>query len=209
MSEQEDAPRITDKRKKPKADPAPGMPTAEELLATTDGIEYNRQHDVHHAAEEERKDAETEFERQQREAEEDARRAAEFEALSDEEKEALLAQQAAEAEGVPFAGGGIKTDGETKKEIRTVFVVMVDLDGTAYAMPYEMFEADKHIVQQEPSGRQIYRSCAELMLDIETTETASATLRMMDAVAQVRANQAQTQALQQQLAKRGGGRARR
>lgn len=196
MSEQQDPEetpvRVTDKRKKAKQQK---MPTAQELLdketppPATDGVVVE--------------ETESEFARQQREAEEDARRAAEFEAMSPEEQQALLAQQAAEAEGVPFAGGGIKTEGENKKEILGAFVIAIDLDGTSYACPWDGFVADDFVMQREVTPRMMYRSCAEVMMDIEATETSHMTLQMFKTVGDLMAQQQRSQALSQQLQKRG------
>lgn len=180
--------RVTDKRGKGKK-PKPEMPTAQELLDHTEAGEPSPE--------------ESEFERQQREAAEDARRAAEFDALSPEEQQALLAQQAAEEQGTPFAGGGIKTEGETKKEILAAFVVAIDLDGTAYASPLAAFDEDAFIIQREVTPRMMYRSCSEIMLDIASAETSHQTLQMFKTVGDLMASQQRQQAMTQQLQKRG------
>src|SRR5256885_3605905 len=187
--EQEETPtRVTDKRglKKQPTKPEQPLPTAEELLADTPVVTD-----------------ESEFVRQQREAEEDARRAAEWESLSDDEKQAVLAQQAAEAESSPYAGGGIQTDGETKKELLSVFVIEIDLDGTATAKPIHMYDPDKVEVQREVDPRMMYRSCAEIMLDIDAAETAHLTIQMMQHVGAQAAAAQRAQALEASLQQRG------
>lgn len=187
--EQETPTRVTDKRGQKKEQPP--LPTAEELLASTS------ERTIPMAEE-------TEFARQQREAEEDARRAAEFDALPEEEKQRILAQQAAEAEGgLPFAGGGIQTDGESVRELLTVFVVEIDLDGTATAKPMEMFEPTKVTYEHTVTPRMMYRSCAEIMLDIEAAETSHLTLHMMRTVGEQAAAAQRAQMLEKQLAQRG------
>lgn len=180
--------RVTDKRGKGKK---PEMPTAQELLDATNTTEAGIN------------EPESEFDRQKREAEEDARRAAEFDAMSPEEQQALLAQQAAEEQGTPFAGGGIKTEGETKKEILAAFVVAIDLDGTAYASPLAAFDEDAFIIQREVTPRMMYRSCSEIMLDIQSAETSHQTLQMFKTVGDLMASQQRQQAMTQQLQKRG------
>lgn len=195
MAEQpEETPtRVTDKRGKKKQQ---AMLSADELLEMS-GPGPTTPQDVTETP------GETEFERQQREAEEDARRAAEFEAMSPEEQQAMLAQQAAEAEGVPFAGGGIQTDGKTRKEILGAFVIAIDLDGTAYACPWEGFEADDFVMQREVTPRMMYRSCAEVMMDIESTETSHMTLQMFKTVGDLMSAQQRQQAMERQFAQRG------
>lgn len=173
--------KVTDKRGSKK--PGKEMPTAQELLDQDQG--------------------ETEFERQKREAEEDARRAAEFAAMSPEDREALLAQQAAEAGSVPFAGGGIQTDSEVKHEVLSVFVIVIDLDGTANAMPVEAFDPAAFEVQRDVTPRMMYRACSEIMMDVQVAETSHTTLQMFKTVGDMVSAQQRQQALAQQLHQRG------
>lgn len=192
MSEQQQqenaAPRITDKRGQPK--PVTDvhteqeiaeakMPTAEELLEQPSTFEQQAQQNDT------------------------------WENLSDDEKQAILAQQAAELEGTPFAGGGIKVEGETKREILAAFVIAIDLDGTATAMPVELFEQTPVEIQRDVTPRMMYRSCAEVMMDIEGAETAHLTLQMFKTVGDHMAQAQRAQALNQQLASRGGVRGKR
>ena len=171
-----EAPRITDKRKvNKKQEP---LPTAEELLEQTGGPSA--------------------FEQQQAEQ-------ANWDNLSDDEKQAILAQQAAAEEGLPFAGGGIQTEGETKKEVLTVFAIVVDLDGTATAMPLSVFEKmqDSITFERDADARIMYRSCSEILLDIQMADTAHMTLQMFKTVGDQMAAHQRAQALAQQLDKRG------
>jgi len=192
MSEQdpqETPTRVTDKRGANKK-PAAQMPTAQELLDQETPPPVT--------------EGETEFQRQQREAEEDARRAAEFEAMSPEEQQEMLARQAAEAEGIPYEGGGVQTDGEARKELLTAFVIAVDLDGTAHAMPWELFEIDKVTLQRDVTPRIMYRSCAEIMMDVQVAETSHTTLQMFKTVGDQMAAAQRGQMLAQQVQQRGG-----
>lgn len=179
--------RVTDKRGLNKKKDAPKaaaeqdpLPTAEELLEQTGGP--------------------SEFEQQ---AEENAN----WDNLTDEEKQEILARQAAAEEGgLPFAGGGLQTDGETKKEVLTVFAIIIDLDGTATAMPMRIYDEqvrDNITFEVDATSRQMYRSCAEIMMDIEAAETSHLTLQMMKTVGEQAAAAQRAAALQQQLAQRG------
>lgn len=184
--------RITDKRrvnkKKSEVDPPlheadREMPSAEQLLEQGDAEQ-------------------SEFERQ---AEEERARLAAWEDLSEDEKQAILAQQAAEEGGLPFAGGGIQTDGATKKEVLTAFAIVVDLDGTATAMPMALFDKqrDELTWDRDADARVMYRSAAEIMLDIQAADTAHLTLQMFKTVGDHMAAQQRATALAQGLSKRG------
>ena len=185
MSEHEkqdeyEPPRITDKRKVNKKEP---LPSAEQLLEQGDAEQ-------------------SEFQRQ---AEEERARLAAWEDLTEDEKQAILAQQAAEEGGLPFAGGGIQTEGETKKEVLTVFAIVVDLDGTATAMPIALFDKQREELtwERDADARVMYRSCSEILLDIQAAETSHLTLQMFKTVGDQMAQQQRAQALAQGLQKRG------
>lgn len=180
--------RVTDKRGKVKKRPKPEMPTAQELLDQKPDVVG---------------DAQSEFERQQREAEIDAQRAAEFEAMSPEDQQALLARQAAEAGTTPYAGGGIQTDSLVKHEALSAFVIVIELDGTANAMPLAAFDPEQVDLQRDITSRMMYRSCAEIMMDIETVEAAHTTVQMLKTVGELAASQQRQQAMTAQLQKRG------
>lgn len=192
-SEQEETPtRVTDKRgqkKPPDATPDQEMPSAEQLLEQTGGPTIL---------------GDDEFARQ-------AEQNANWDNLTDDEKQAILAQQAAELDGtIPFTGGGLQTEGETKKELLAVFVIEIDLDGTATAKPFRQFEPDKEgfepdkvTVQRDVTARMMYRSCAEIMLDVEAAETSHLTLQMMQHVGAQAAAVQRAKALEQSLSQRG------
>lgn len=177
--------RVVDKRgQNQKKEP---LPTAEELLEQGDAEQ-------------------SEFERQKAEEEAERARLAAWEELSEDERQAILAQQAAEMEAAPFAGGGLQVEGETKKEVLTAFAIVVDLDGTATAMPMRLYEEqtrDNITYERDADPRVMYRSCSEILLDIQVTESAHTTLQFFRTVGDHMAAQQRAQALAQQLDKRG------
>lgn len=186
MSEQpeNEAPRVTDKRGKQKP-----LPTAQELLDQDAA-------GLREATEQ------SEFQRQ---AEEERARLAAWEDLTEDEKQAILAQHAAEEGGLPFAGGGIQTDGVTKREVLTTFAIVVELDGTATVMPMSLFDEKRAdlVWERDADARVMYRSAAEIMLDIQAAETSHLTLQMFKTVGDKMAAQQRGAALAQGLAKRG------
>lgn len=131
-------------------------------------------------------------------------RLAEWEAMSDEEKQAVLAQQAAEQEGVPFAGGGMQAppnEDAGKKQVLCMFTIVVHNDGTAVAS--DDIDLSKFDPQFPVDANKIYRAVCEIKKDIESTAAGTATLMAMNAHAQHMQQEMQARALAQQLEKRG------
>jgi hypothetical protein len=185
----QDGVRVTDKRGKAKAKDEE-MPTAQQLLDEPPA--------------DNRDPAETEFDRQRREAEEDARRAAEFEALPEEEKQRILAEQAKDVSGIPYQGAGVQNEEDADvKEIMSAFAIVIDLDGTATAMPLDIYNKNKWRQQRDINPRMMYRASAEIMMDVQAAETGNLTVQIMNVVGQQMAEQQRAAAIQQQLAQRG------
>ena len=172
---------ITDKRQRGMGK-SNDLPTAEELLADEQPGTFEQQ------------------------AREEAERQARWDAMTDDEKQAELARQAAEVDGVPFTGAGMQAPPDEhagKKRVLSMFVIVVHPDGTAVAtdnMDTSMFEPEF-----PPDGGIIYRSVCEIKKDIESTDAATHTLRFMNQHAAMAMQQAQTEALAGQLGRRGTG----
>jgi hypothetical protein len=170
---------ITDKRGQKK-----DMPTAEELLADNDPPGDP-----------------TEFERQLAEEKE---RLAAWEAMTDEERQEVLAQQANDINAVPFQGGGMQAPPDEhagKKQVLTMFTVVVHNDGTAVAS--DDLDLSKFEAQFPVDGNMIYRALCEIKKDIESTDAATMVLQFMNTHAAMVAQQQQAQALAQGLQMRG------
>lgn len=177
--EQEQLPvTITDKRGQKKDEP---LPTAQELLdSDSSNPELAEQ---------------LEAERQ---------RLAEWEAMTDEQRQELLAQQAEGVEGVPFVGGGMQAppnEEAGKKQVLTMFTIVVHNDGTAVAS--DDYELDKFDPQFPVDANMIYRAVCEIKKDIESTAAATATLQFMNTHAAMVAQQQQAAALAKSLELRG------
>lgn len=178
-SEQEE-PRVTDKRGQKKDEPKPEMPTAEELLADDNPSTFEQQ------------------------AAEEAARQAEWDAMSEEEKQEVLARQAAEAEGVPFQGGGMQAppnEHAGKKQVLTMFTIVVHNDGTALAS--DTFDLSMFEPQFPPDHSNMYRAICEIKKDLESTAAAIATVQLMNTQMQMMQQRAQAEALAGQLGRRG------
>lgn len=173
---------VTDKRGQKKDDTV-GMPTAEELLAD-DSTPSNPALAAQLAEERERLAA--------------------WEAMTDEERQAVLAQQAAEEQGSPFAGGGMQTPPDEhagKKAVLTMFTIVVHRDGTAVASDntdLSMFEPEFPVTSES-----IYRAICEIKKDIESTAAGTATVMAMHSYAAHAQQEAQARGLAEQLGKRG------
>lgn len=135
---------------------------------------------------------------------EEAERLAQWEAMTDEVKQAVLAQQAAEQEGVPFQGGGMQappSEDAGKKQVLTMFTIVVHRDGTAVAtdnMDTSMFEAEYAV-----DANMMYRAVCEIKKDLESTDAAKMVLMFMNQQMAVMQQQAQASALAGQLRDRG------
>ena len=139
-----------------------------------------------------------EFQRQQTE---EQARLAEWEGMSDEEKQEILARQAAANEGIPYAGAGVQNEGAQKKAIMAAFVVVIDVDGTSLAT--DNLDTSGYDIQRPVTPPMMYRACAEIMKDVQSGETALHVLRMMAQQGQAMQQQQHAAQLQAQLAKRG------
>lgn len=188
---------ITDKRGKKKdmdafnegaSEGRAPLPTAQELL-DMDGQEDGE-------------DSKTEFEKQRLEEE---RRVAAWEAMTDEEKQAVLAKQAAESEQIPYGGGGVQNEGEMKKSVMTAFIVVVDLNGSALATD-NLDILDSLDIERSATPDDMYRSLAEIQKDILAQATAMHTVMLMSQQAQQMQSQARAQQLAGQVQQRGFGR---
>lgn len=178
--EQETPVTIIDKRGQQKAD-EPVMPTAQELLDS----------DSSNAALADQMEAERQ-------------RLAEWEAMSEEEKQELLARQAAEVQGVPFVGGGMQAppnEEAGKKQVLTMFTIVVHRDGTAVAS--DDLDLSKFEPEFTVDANMIYRAVCEIKKDIESTAAATATLQFMNTHAAMVAQQQQAQALADAVGRRG------
>jgi hypothetical protein len=181
MDEPEEMPvTITDKRGQ-KKDETVAMPTAQELL-----------------------DSGSENPALAAQLAEEQERLARWEAMTDEEKQAELARQAAEVEGVPFQGGGMQAPPDEhagKKQVLTMFTIVVHNDGTALAS--DDTDLSKFEPQFPVDANMIYRAVCEIKKDIESTAAGTATLMAMNAHAQHMQQEMQARALAEQLGQRG------
>lgn len=133
------------------------------------------------------------------------KRLAEWDAMSDEQKQAILAQQAAEQESVPFQGAGMQappSEDAGKKSVLAMFTIVIHRDGTAVASDdYDLLS--KFEPEFPVDADKIYRAVCEIKKDIESTSAATTTLMMMNQHAQHMQQQAQANALAAQLSQRG------
>ena len=171
---------ITDKRGQAKP-----MPTAQELLDSDPPGEPS------------------EFERQLADEKE---RLAAWEAMTDDERQAVLAQQAAEMDGVPFQGAGMQAPPDEhagKKQVLTMFTIVVHRDGTAVAS--DDIDLSKFEPEFPVDANMIYRAVCEIKKDIESTAAASATMQFMNTHAAMIQQQQQAKALADRLGMPTGG----
>ena len=135
---------------------------------------------------------------------EEQERLAAWEAMTDEERQAVLAEQAAGVEGVPFQGGGMQAPPDEhagKKQVLSMFTIVIHNDGTALAS--DDLDLSKFEGQFPIDANMIYRAVCEIKKDIESTAAAVATLQMMNTHAAMAAQQQQAAALAQSLQMRG------
>ena len=135
--------------------------------------------------------------------------------MDPKEAAALLAQQAAaEAaeEPSPYGGGGFEgeTDEEALQPVQTMFLVVVHNDGTAWAH-HDLEEINKYDPLMVASPKQMYRACAEIMLDVEAAQVAEATLTALEnrtATIAAAARKQQREGIQNTVREKTAGRGR-
>ena len=139
--------------------------------------------------------------------------------MTEEEKQELLARQAAEYEGVPYEGGGINAPVQQEvPNYRTAFTVVIGQDGVpsiVHAVAPEKFGDDEEgnrvelgpafTYDRDPVNRDIWLACTEIAGDINRAETAMVTANALaqQAAAGMMRQQAQ---MAQAMQSRGKGR---
>ena len=134
--------------------------------------------------------------------------------MSDEDKQTLLAKQAAEYEGVPYEGGGINAPVEPNvPNYRTAFTVLVSEMGVPSIVEVEvpLKEVDGQPTEEPvftydrgPNNRDIWLACTEIAGDINRAETAMVTANAL--AQQATAGMARQQAAMNQAREAMAGR---
>lgn len=135
-------------------------------------------------------------------------------AMTDEEKESLLARQAAEYEGVPYEGGGIEAPVEPNvPNYRTAFTVLISEMGVPSIVQVEVphkevdgepTEEPVFTYDRDPNNRDIWLACTEIAGDINRAETAMVTANAL--AQQATAGMARQQAAMNQAREAMAGR---
>jgi hypothetical protein len=97
------------------------------------------------------------------------------------ERDRILAEQAAAMDELPYTGAGVvaETDEDALEPCLTAFVVIVHNDGTGHAFS-DLNILDKYEPFMPAAPKQMYRACAEIMMDVQAAETAQATLKALE-----------------------------
>jgi hypothetical protein len=89
---------------------------------------------------------------------------------------------------------------ENARKALTGFLVVIDVDGTAWATNDINMDL---VLERPPMLGDMYRACAEVMKDIETTESAQKTVGLMMQAQQQMAQQLQQDKIARKLAEKG------
>lgn len=131
--------------------------------------------------------------------------------MTEEEKEALLAKQAAELEPIPYEGAGVGVEAKADiPQYLTAFTVLVPRDGPPEVIPVtipmipEQPELGDEELQQFPAyaidrdllGRDLWLACSEIIWNIQVSEQSRAGVmaNMGAAAGMARSRQAQMDA---------------
>lgn len=109
--------------------------------------------------------------------------------MTEEEKEALLAKQAAELEPIPYEGAGVGVEGKAEiPQYLTAFTVLVPRDGPPEVIPVtipmvpeqpelgdeELEERPAYQIDRDLLGRDLYLACTEIIWNIQVSEQSKA-----------------------------------